>query len=94
MNNIKTSILLHVWATIVGHHEAYIKNSGIRLLNRNYINMDPYCFCAIFALILIDNLMVMLNLKFMVTLKLKFRLNLQLWVTTTETGWGGNCEEF
>jgi hypothetical protein len=44
-------ILLHVSAPIVGHYQAYIKNAGIRLLNRNYINMDPYCFCAIFVLI-------------------------------------------
>jgi hypothetical protein len=43
-------ILLHVSAPIVGHHQAYIKNAGTRLLNRNYINTDPYCFRAIFAL--------------------------------------------
>jgi hypothetical protein len=67
-------ILLHVSAPIVGHHQAYIKNAEIRLLNRNYINMDPYCFCAIIALIWIDNLMVMLNLKLTVKLKLKLRL--------------------
>jgi hypothetical protein len=56
--------------------------------------MDPYCFCAIFALIYIDNLMGMLDLKLMVKLKLiklrlKFRLNLQLWVITKVKMWGG-----
>jgi hypothetical protein len=30
--------LLHVSALIVGHHQAYIKNAGTRLLNRNYIS--------------------------------------------------------